>query len=286
MFWLLRFRGETIGDTLVLSINAIVWQLHKLLYKISHPSATKRDFAQYITSKKPNLYWNRFPFDIREKLLYDSSVRLWIDVTGITWLYYSTAQECPSEWFSMMSSGQIGMDIGAHRGFWSLLHQHKVWPGGLIFALEPNPENYRNLIRIIAKNKISNIVPLPMAAWSKGTLLSLEFGSDSFTSRVREGKGNDVLAISIDGLVESLSLPRLDWIKMDIEGAEVEALRGAMKTLLRYRPTLWLEFHDTLQEVKALLAEANYEIKGELHLSPGQFREYGHLWAVPQAPVS
>jgi FkbM family methyltransferase len=263
-----------------------VWQLRKLLYKISHPSATKRDFVQYINSKKPNLYWNRFPFDIREKLLYDSSVRLWIDVTGITWLYYSTAQECPSEWFSMMSSGQIGMDIGAHRGFWSLLHQHKVWPGGLIFALEPNPENYRNLIRNIAKNKISNIVPLPMAAWSKGTLLSLEFGSDSFTSRVKEGKGNDVLAISIDGLVESLSLPRLDWIKMDIEGAEVEALRGAMKTLLRYRPTLWLEFHDTLQEVKALLAEANYEIKGELHLSPGQFREYGHLWAVPQAPVS
>jgi FkbM family methyltransferase len=273
-------------DTLVLGINAIVWQIHKLLYKISHPSATKRDFAQYIASKKPNLYWNRFPFDVREKLLYDSSVRLWIDVTGITWLYYSTAQECPSEWFSMMSPGQIGMDIGAHRGFWSLLHYHKLWPGGLIFALEPNPENYRNLIRVIAKNKISNIVPLPMAAWSKGTLLSLEFGIDSFTSRVKEGKGNDVLAISIDGLVESLSLPRLDWIKMDIEGAEVEALRGAMKTLLRYRPTLWIEFHDTLQEVKALLAEANYEIKGELHLSTFLFREYGHLWAVPQAPVS
>ena len=52
MFWLLRFRGETIGDTLALWINAIVWQIRKLLYKLSHPSATKRDFVNYILSQK------------------------------------------------------------------------------------------------------------------------------------------------------------------------------------------------------------------------------------------
>jgi len=108
----------------------------------------------------------------------------------------------------------------------------------------------------------------------------------SFIVKTKEDKKGRILATSVDKLVDSLGLPRLDWIKIDIEGAEVEALKGAMKTLLRYRPTLWLEFHGTLQEVKALLAEANYQIKGEIHLSSGQFREYGHLWAVPQAPVS
>ena len=56
MFWLLRFRGETIWDTLALWLNAIVWQIHKLLYKLSHPSATKQDFVSYILSRKQHLH--------------------------------------------------------------------------------------------------------------------------------------------------------------------------------------------------------------------------------------
>jgi len=95
------------------------------------------------------------------------------------------------------------------------------------------------------------------------------------------GENGHTLAVSVDSLVESLSLPRLDWIKMDIEGAEVEALKGAMKTLRRYKPTLWIEFHDTLEELKKVLAEADYEIRGEVHHAPTpHYQEVGYLWAV------
>ncbi len=96
-------------------------------------------------------------------------------------------------------------------------------------------------------------------------------------------KRGDTLATSIDNLVEALALPRLDWIKVDIEGAEVEALKGATQTLQRYKPTLWIEFHDTLGEIKGLLAEAGYEVKGEVHHGPTpSYREVGYLWAVPK----
>ena len=291
MFWLLRFRGETLGATLALWINAITWQIQKLFYKISYPNSTKQHFIKHIFSKKLHLHWTRFPFNIEEKYYHDSKLRLWMDAIGISWAYFSHPADHPAEWLSSIGAGQIGFDIGGHRGYWAVLYQSRVLPGGIIFSFEPNPNNYHKMIQNLGKNKVGNVVPLRLAAWREKRLLSIKgasaMGIESFLSRVEEDEDGNILAVTIDELVDSLGLPRLDWIKMDIEGAEVEALKGAMKTLSRYRPTLWIEFHDTLEELKALLAEANYEIKGEVHYEATPYhRDPGYLWAVPRTSTS
>jgi len=291
MFWLLRFRGETLGATLTLWINAITWQIHKLIYKIFHPKASKQDFIRHIISEKPQFHWSIFPIDIQKNHYYDKKLKVWLDTVGIIWVYFTHPSEHPSEWLDTLCEGQIGFDIGAHRGYWSILYQNRVLPDGLIFAWEPYPPNYQNLLQNIARNSISHIIPLRLAAWRECALLSFERTSDleiqSFLVQTQESQKGNILATSVDNIVESLSLPRLDWIKMDIEGAEVEALRGAMKTLSRYKPTLWIEFHDTLDALKALLAEANYEIRGEAHYGPTPYhRDPGYLWAVPRASTS
>ena len=285
MFWLLRFRGERLRDTLALWVNAIVWQVRKWLYRIFHPSATKQDFVRYIISQKLHLHWTNYPFNLKAMYYYDGQLRLWLDAVGITWVYFTRPGEHPEAWLASMGPGQIGFDIGAHRGYWTLLYQKRVLPGGIIFAWEPDPKNYQMLLVNLAKNKLSHVIPLRLAAWRESTLLSLSKASEeeiaSFLSKVQVGENGHTLAVSVDSLVESLSLPRLDWIKIDIEGAEVEALKGAMKTLRRYKPTLWIEFHDTLEELKKVLAEADYEIRGEVHHAPTlHYREVGYLWAV------
>lgn len=147
------------------------------------------------------------------------------------------------------------------------------------------------MIQNLGKNKVGNVIPLRLAAWREKRVLCLRekssMGMESFLSKVEEDEEGDVLAVTIDDLVDSLALPRLDWIKMDIEGAEVEALKGAMKTLSRYRPTLWIEFHDTLPQLKELLAEANYEIRGEVHYEATPYhQDPGYLWAVPRTSTS
>ncbi len=291
MFWLLRFRGETLGATLALWINAITWQIQKLFYKITHPNSTKQDFVRYILSKKPHRHWTKFPLDIGENRYYDKTMRIWLDTVGITWVYFTHPSEHPSEWLNDICAGQIGFDVGAHRGYWSILYQKRVLPAGLIIAWEPHPKNYQKLLENIVKNNISHIIPLRLAAWRESTLLSFEESSEldikSFLVKAKESQKGSILATSVDKLVDSLGLPRLDWIKMDIEGAEVEALKGAMKTLSRYKPTLWIEFHDTLPELKKLLAEANYEIRGEIHYEATPYHRYpGYLWAVPRTSTS
>ncbi len=286
MFWLLRFRGERLGDTLALWINAVTWQLQKLLYKLTHAKSTKADFVSQILFSCPHRHWTRFPIEIDHYLYYDRKAQRWYDPTGIVWVYFEHYKEAPPLWFQGIKSGQIGLDVGAHRGFWSIFYGSRTLPAGLIFAWEPNPTNYQHLLRNIAKNRCTHIIPLRLAAWRENALLTLEYDETmplhSFVSRVKESGQGDTIAVSIDALVEGLSLPRLDWIKMDIEGAEVEALQGARQTLRRYKPILWIEVHDTLDAVKSLLREADYEIKGENLIDSPVFQKAGYLWAEPR----
>jgi FkbM family methyltransferase len=183
-----------------------------------------------------------------------------------------------------MGSGQIGFDIGAHRGYWTLLYQKRVLPGGIIFAWEPDPKNYQMLLVNLAKKAFVYDSASAGGLARKHSPLSIQGlrrRDRLFSPKVQMGENGHTLAVSVDSLVESLSLPRLDWIKIDIEGAEVEALKGAMKTLSRYKPTLWIAFRDTLEELKRVLAEADYEIRGEVHHAPTpHYREVGYLWAV------
>jgi hypothetical protein len=108
----------------------------------------------------------------------------------------------------------------------------------------------------------------------------------SFGYRVRKStdipsENTPVLATSIDALVRAFALPSVDWIKIDVEGAEVEVLQGAKETLQRFSPTLWIEIHDTWQKVEAFLHDMGYIIREKIPiaLSEGPYREGGYLWA-------
>lgn len=72
---------------------------------------------------------------------------------------------------------------------------------------------------------------------------------------------NLVQAITIDTLVNELGLKRVDWIKMDIEGGEIEALRGAQQTLELLSPVLFIEVHETMEPLKHFLTKSGYRIE-------------------------
>jgi FkbM family methyltransferase len=130
-------------------------------------------------------------------------------------------------------------DVGANIGDWSLL-MHKSLPQARIFMFEPQPDCQQ----IIKDKHIPNAILIPNAVSStkhtvklyrtesKSPMASLHQRGDSYSNK-NLSTSIDVETTTIDDVVESFSLTGIDFIKMDIEGHELEALNGAARSMER-----------------------------------------------------
>jgi FkbM family methyltransferase len=142
--------------------------------------------------------------------------------------------------------GDIVLDCGAHVG--TFTNEAIRRGASRVICVEPEPDNAYCLRKNFADEIASGrVVVVEKGVWSStGTLdLSLSSVNSGMHSFVQAGKGGNLRlhVITIDNLVAELGLPRVDYIKMDIEGAEREALRGGLKTIHTYRPQMMLEMY-------------------------------------------
>ncbi len=105
-----------------------------------------------------------------------------------------------------------------------------------VYAFEPDDANYRSCVERIAKDggKLPEIVMLPYGTWSEKTELRFDATGDG-CSHIGEG-GAVITTAAIDETVDPGD--RVTFIKMDVEGAESESLRGARNVIMRDRPKL------------------------------------------------
>ncbi|MBR0851562.1 FkbM family methyltransferase [Bradyrhizobium diazoefficiens] len=140
-------------------------------------------------------------------------------------------------------TGDIVIDAGSCYGDTALYFSTKVGPAGKVIGFEFIPDNLEILRENLGLNpKYSSnieIVERPVWETSDKTLYVLNNGPGSQVSERPFAPGAaEVKTISIDDMVRDKNLPRVDFIKMDIEGAELAALKGALNTLGRFRPSL------------------------------------------------
>lgn len=134
----------------------------------------------------------------------------------------------------------VVIDVGAHLGtFTRIALRHGA---RLVVAVEPDPVNAVCFARTFASEIEAGRVRLVQAAaWHSPGSLTFEVGGASQTGHVAESqsaKGVTVRAVTLDGMTEELKLGRVDFIKMDIEGAERHALAGARRMLAVDKPRL------------------------------------------------
>jgi FkbM family methyltransferase len=134
----------------------------------------------------------------------------------------------------------VVIDVGAHLGtFTRIALQHGA---RLVVAVEPDPVNAACFARTFASEIADGRVRLvEAAAWHSPGSLNFELGGASQTGRVAgSGSGRTVVvrALRLDDMAEELKLGRVDFIKMDIEGAERHALAGARRLLAVHKPRL------------------------------------------------
>ena len=139
-------------------------------------------------------------------------------------------------------SGDVVLDCGANVGVF--VREALDAGARLVIASEPSPENLACLQRNF-RNEVAGgrVIVCDRGLWHEDTVLSLGLSEspagDSFIQDNHpRTPGPKLRVTTIDNLVSELKLDRLDFIKMDIEGAERNALNGAAKTLSACRPRL------------------------------------------------
>lgn len=140
--------------------------------------------------------------------------------------------------------GDVIIDAGGCYGDTALYFADAVGPAGMVFCYEFNQDNLKTYEHnMLANPNLSDRIRLiERALWSvAGKEIQVRMNGasthiDPSARAVRDS--NTVLTDTIDAMVERLGVAKVDFIKMDIEGAELEALRGAKQTILRDHPKL------------------------------------------------
>ena len=171
--------------------------------------------------------------------------------------------------------GDVVLDIGAYKGETALWFADQVGPEGLVLAMEPSVQTGVILRQNVVRNRspaAAPIVILPCAAGArKGTDRFIATGGSASGLGVR---GETMVATTtVEAVVTEQHLSRVDFIKMDIEGGEVDALKGAEETLKRFTPRLAISVYhrpNDLPDIVALVRQACSCCRLYLsHKSPG-----------------
>jgi FkbM family methyltransferase len=155
--------------------------------------------------------------------------------------------------------GDVVVDIGAHIGRYSIISSKRVGQNGKVIAIEAHPHNFEILNRNIRLNKLTNIITLNHAVYSKETKIKLytpgqQLGHTIYNTIIvdkakNEDKFVEVNANTLDNLLlqqqNGISHTDINWIKIDVEGAEFEVLKGATSILSKSKDiALLIEVHN------------------------------------------
>jgi FkbM family methyltransferase len=163
-------------------------------------------------------------------------------------IYGTWEPDVVSAMSEMVRPGWVAVDVGAHIGYFALILARLVGPEGFVFAFEPVPGNFHALEENLSLNQIAHVQAINKAVFDKSGQLELN---------VLDGAGLPDHA-SIDGsrgvrsvTVESISLDEffaqrkrpINFLKMDVEGAEGSVLQGARKLIETDHPLMEIEIH-------------------------------------------
>jgi FkbM family methyltransferase len=235
-------------------------------------------------------------------------LRLWVDLRDSLGEYFYIHQKYePFETLlveQMIKPGMTIVDIGAHIGYYTTLFA--MWTGaeGRVIAIEPDPSNMRLLRRNVQLHRFSNVVceqaavldhdgetRLFLSSTNTGDHRIFDAKDDQVFNRGSRRTAVPVRAIALDGYLEKMGIQQVDFVKMDIQGAEMMALPGMIKTLSNPNVALFCEFwpyvlrqagaapRQFLESLKQLGLEVFEIVETDRAVVPARFEELSNRFA-------
>jgi FkbM family methyltransferase len=198
-----------------------------------------------------------------------------------------TSEPRVQEFFATaLRPGMVFWDVGANVGFFTVLAARLVGPDGHVVAIEPMPENLRALRHNVALNNLTNVIVVPCAAAARREQLRMLRGHEPTWSRVAcngEGDaGEPVQGEPLDALPARFGVAPPDVVKLDVEGAECDALAGMAELLGEKRPVIVAEMHGRSAEFARVLRAHGYVLRAlESALPVEEAPWWVHVVATP-----
>jgi FkbM family methyltransferase len=175
-----------------------------------------------------------------------------------------------------LQPGGAFLDVGANIGTFTIPAARRVGPSGRVVAIEGSPSVFSVLQKNIVLNDASNVQLVPAAAAaSNHNVTFYPAPADHFGMGSRAPQFNatpiTIPSVTLDSLVKNFNLPSVDLIKIDVEGFELDVLKGALELLKTERPPLvvfefcdWAEaraLHGSLGAAQRCLMELGFDIR-------------------------
>jgi FkbM family methyltransferase len=203
----------------------------------------------------------------------------------------------------ILQPGMTFLDVGANDGIYAVFAASRVGPEGTVWAFEPSAREVARLQFNLDLNHLSvRVFPIALADVSGQanlTVAGYEHEAHNtlgaFAYRGIEAKGTETVVVrQLDAVLQDNPLPRIDVIKLDVEGAELRVLHGAASTMERYRPCILFEVSEkslhhqnsTREELLKFLQSQRYRLYSfdpltglPMAASPGVYSD--NMLAVP-----
>lgn len=164
--------------------------------------------------------------------------------------------------FAQLKQGDVVLDLGAYSGLSAIMFSKAVGETGKVYAIEADERNIKSAAENVYKNFGIELIFAAMWEHNHGVEFSSELNMGSAVASIngRRGMITRVPSFTLSGLVDYLELKRIDFIKVDIEGAE-RVLFNDVKFFEQFKPRMIIETHHTDGEVLPKLMRLGYSVK-------------------------
>lgn len=199
--------------------------------------------------------------------------------------------------FEYIKPGQVVVEAGANNGTETVLLSRLVGSEGKILAFEPIDHIYQALQLNLSINNCNNVLAQKLALGESDQPIYFNVLSESFCNQGMASKYDDrsahqkvlVQQVTLDSWLQANGISSIDFIKMDIQGAEIELLEGARQIIQLCHPIIFTEAADNLLSITQLfqiLADLGYEVylihsNGHLQLMSKEALKRGNWLAKP-----